>query len=89
MLPLARTGIVGAATISFLLSWNEFFLSLVLTSSRALTVQVILYQAIGYQTFDLGQLAATSVVVLIPTILVVTLFQHQLVRGLTMGSVKG
>lgn len=89
MFPLARSGIIGGASISFLLSWNEFFLSLVLTSSNALTVQVVLFQAIGYQTFDLGKLAATSVIVLLPTVIVISFFQKQLISGLTFGSVKG
>jgi multiple sugar transport system permease protein len=89
VVPLSRSSIIGVASLSFLLSWNEFFLSLVLTSSDAMTVQVLLYQSIGYQTFSLSQLAATSVVVLTPTIVVVSLFQKQLIQGLTFGSVKG
>jgi multiple sugar transport system permease protein len=89
MFPLARSAVVGIASLSFLLSWNEFFLSLVLSSSHSLTVQVLLYQAIGYQTFSLAQLAATSVIVLLPTLIVVSVFQKQLIQGLTFGSVKG
>lgn len=87
--PLARAAIIGISSLSFLLSWNEFFMSLVLSSSNALTVQVLLYQSIGYQTFSLSQLSATSIIVLIPTLLVVSAFQKQLIQGLTFGSVKG
>ena len=89
MLPLARSSIIGIASLSFLLSWNEFFLSLILSSSNSLTVQVLLYQSIGYQTFSLSQLAATSIIVLLPTLIVVSVFQKQLIQGLTFGSVKG
>jgi multiple sugar transport system permease protein len=89
MFPLARSSIIGIASLSFLLSWNEFFLSLVLSSSNSLTVQVLLYQSIGYQTFSLSQLAATSIIVLLPTLIVVSVFQKQLIQGLTFGSVKG
>jgi multiple sugar transport system permease protein len=88
-LPLSRGGVIGAASLSLLLSWNEFFLSLVLSSSDALTVQVALFRSIGYQSFDLGKLAATSIIVVLPTVLIVSLFQKQLISGLTFGAVKG
>jgi multiple sugar transport system permease protein len=89
LLPLAVPGIVGAASIAFLFSWNDFFLALVLTDTAAVTAPLSVYQAIGFQNIDLGQLAATSVIVLVPTALVVGFFQRQLVSGLTMGAVKG
>ncbi|MFV0406596.1 MAG: carbohydrate ABC transporter permease [Propioniciclava sp.] len=89
MLPLASPGIVGAGSIAFLLSWNEFFLSLILSDTSARTGPLALYQFVGFQSLDLGQLAATSCAVLIPTALVVLFFQRQLVSGLTMGAVKG
>lgn len=89
LLPLATPGIVGAASIAFLFSWNDFFLALVLTDTKSVTAPLSVYQAIGYQNIDLGQLAATSVIVLVPTALVVGFFQRQLVSGLTMGAVKG
>lgn len=89
LLPLAAPGLVAAASVCFLLSWNDFFFALVLTSSDAATAPLAIYQSIGYQRVDLGQLAATSTIVLIPTALVIGLFQRQLVSGLTMGAVKG
>jgi raffinose/stachyose/melibiose transport system permease protein len=61
----------------------------VLTDTAAVTAPPSVYQAIGFQNIDLGQLAATSVIVLVPTALVVGFFQRQLVSGLTMGAVKG
>jgi multiple sugar transport system permease protein len=89
LLPLVAPGLVAAGSVAFLLSWNDFFFALVLTSNNAATAPLAIYQAIGYQSIDLGQLAATSTIVLIPTALVVGLFQRQLVAGLTMGAVKG
>lgn len=89
LLALTAPGIVAAESVSFLLSWNDFFFALVLTSTDASTAPLAIYQAIGYQSIDLGQLAATSIVVLIPTALVVGLFQRQLVSGLSLGAVKG
>jgi multiple sugar transport system permease protein len=88
-MPLAVPGAVGAATISFLLSWNEFLLALVLTNQNAKTAPLGLYQFIGYESLNLGQLAAASCLVLVPTVIVVGLFQRQLVTGLTFGAVKG
>jgi multiple sugar transport system permease protein len=88
LLPLAMPGVVGAASIAFLLSWNDFFLSLILTDTKAVTAPLSVYQAVGFQNIDLGQLSATSTIVLIPTALVVGFFQKQLVAGLTMGAVK-
>jgi multiple sugar transport system permease protein len=89
VMPLAMPGAVGAATISFLLSWNEFLLALVLTNTNARTGPVALYQFIGYESLNLSQLAAASCILLIPTVIVVGLFQRQLVSGLTFGAVKG
>jgi len=89
MLKLALPGLVGAASIAFLLSWNDFFFALILTNTRAITAPLADYQAIGFQSVDLGALAATSTIVLVPTALVVAFFQKQLVTGMTMGAVKG
>jgi multiple sugar transport system permease protein len=82
-------GLVGAATIAFLLTWNEFLLALILTDTRAQTAPLALYQYIGYETFNLSQLAAASCIVLVPTVLVVAMFQKQLITGLTFGAVRG
>lgn len=88
ILPLASPGIVGAGSIAFLLSWNEFFLSLILSDAQARTAPLALYQFVGFQSLDLGQLSAASCAVLVPTSLVILFFQRQLVAGLTMGAVK-
>lgn len=88
-LPLAVPGIVGAAIISFLLSWNEFFFALILTNSNARTLPVGLFNFIGWQAIELNQLAAASSMILIPAAVVVIFFQRFLVEGLTAGAVKG
>lgn len=89
MLPLARSGIVGAAVISFLFSWNEFFFALILTNTQARTAPVGVFNFIGFQAIDLNALAAASTILLIPALIVVFVFQKYLVRGMTMGAVKG
>lgn len=88
-LPLGRAGLVGAAVLSFLLSWNDFFIASTLSRSAAVTGPVGLYNFLGYGADEVNQLAAGSVMLLIPAFLVVWLFQRQLVRGLSFGAVKG
>lgn len=87
-MPLARTGLVGAAVLSFLLSWNDFFVASVLTSEQAVTGPVGLYNFLGYGADEVNQLAAGAVTLLIPGFLVVWIFQRQLVRGLSFGALK-
>jgi multiple sugar transport system permease protein len=88
-LPLARPGVIAAGVLAFLFSWNEFFLSLVLTNEQAKTAPVGVFTFIGYQSIQLNQLAAASTLLLVPAFLVVLLFQRRLVAGLTLGAVKG
>ena len=89
MAPLAVPGVVGAGVISFLLSWNEFFFALILTSDKAKTAPVGLFDYIGFQAINLNALAAAASILLIPAAVTVVGFQKFLVRGLTMGAVKG
>ncbi|MCA0295144.1 MAG: carbohydrate ABC transporter permease [Actinobacteria bacterium] len=89
LLPLARSGAVGAAVISFLLSWNEFFFALILTSLNARTATVGVFNFIGFQSIDLNALAAASILLLLPAVIVVAAFQRYLIAGLTLGAVKG
>ncbi|WP_331772344.1 carbohydrate ABC transporter permease (plasmid) [Embleya sp. NBC_00888] len=88
MAPLAVPGLVGAGVLSFLLSWNEFFFALILTSNHT-TAPVGLFNFVGFQSVNLGALAAAATVLLIPAFVIVLVFQKFLVRGLTMGAVKG
>jgi multiple sugar transport system permease protein len=87
-LPLVTPGLVGAATVAFLFSWNEFFLALLLTNTSAVTAPVALYQLIGNLQLNIGELAAGGCIVVAPTVLVVAFFQKQLIEGLTLGSVQ-
>lgn len=88
MVPLARPGLVGAGVLSFVLSWNEFFFALILTSGHT-TSPVGLFNFVGFQSVNLGALAAAATILLVPAFVIVLAFQKFLVRGLTMGAVKG
>lgn len=87
-LPVALPGIAAVAILSFLFSWNEFLFSLVLAGSDLKTVPIGLYSFIGYQQIQWGELSASAVLMLVPVLLFVGIFQRQLIRGLTMGAIK-
>jgi multiple sugar transport system permease protein len=92
IVPLAAPGVFTAAILTFFFAWNEFVLAISLTSTtRARTVPAQLSYFVGPDPFNppYGQLATASVVVTIPIIVIVLLFQRKIVAGLTSGAVKG
>jgi multiple sugar transport system permease protein len=92
IVPLAAPGVVTAAILTFFFAWNEFVLAISLTSTTAArTVPAQLSYFVGPDPFNppYSQLATASVVVTIPVVLIVLLFQRRIVAGLTAGAVKG
>jgi multiple sugar transport system permease protein len=92
IVPLASPGVFTAAILTFFFAWNEFVLALSLTSTTASrTVPAQLSYFVGPDPFNppYGQLATASVLVTIPIIFIVLLFQRKIVAGLTSGAVKG
>jgi multiple sugar transport system permease protein len=92
IVPLAAPGVFTAAILTFFFAWNEFVLALSLTSTtQARTVPAQLSYFVGPDPFNppFGQLATASVVVTVPIIIIVLLFQRKIVAGLTSGAVKG
>ena len=92
IVPLAAPGVFTAAILTFFFAWNEFVLALSLTSTtQSRTVPAQLSYFVGPDPFNppYGQLATASVVVTIPIIIIVLLFQRKIVAGLTSGAVKG
>ncbi len=92
IVPLAAPGVFTAAILTFFFAWNEFVLAISLTtttSSRTVPAQLQFF--VGPDPFNppYGQLATASVVVTIPIIIIVLLFQRKIVSGLTSGAVKG
>jgi multiple sugar transport system permease protein len=87
-LPVAMPGIAAAGILAFMFSWNEFLFSLVLADSNVRTVPVGLYGFVGYQQIQWGSLSAAAMLMLLPVLAFVALFQRQLIRGLTMGAIK-
>ncbi len=88
VLPLARPGILVTAVIAFLFSWNEFLFALMIGGSAATTLPAGFPGLVTPLGTYWGQLAAVSVVVSIPVLLMVWFIQRGLTRGLTFGAVK-
>jgi multiple sugar transport system permease protein len=87
--PLAAPGIVAAAVFAFIACWTEFFFALVLTSRNAFTLPTVFRAFIGFQGAQYGEAAALAFVSLVPSIILGVLVQRHLVRGLTLGAVRG
>ena len=92
VIPLAAPGLATAGILAFIGAWNEFLLAVTLTSSsKARTVPAAISFFSGNTQFEIpyGSIAAASVVISVPLILLVLLFQKRIVAGLTAGAVKG
>ena len=87
--PLAAPGIVAAAVFAFIACWTEFFFALLLTSRHAFTLPTVFRAFIGFQGAQYGEAAALAMVSLVPSIALGVLAQRHLVRGLTLGAVRG
>jgi multiple sugar transport system permease protein len=90
--PLAMPGIVTTFIIVFIICWNDFVFAISLTStSAAQTVPAAIAQFPGVSQFTTpyGDIAAAAVVVTVPVMILVLLFQRRIVAGLTAGAVKG
>ncbi|NHC44831.1 carbohydrate ABC transporter permease [Motilibacter aurantiacus] len=92
IVPLAAPGVFTTAIISFFIAWNDFIYGISLTSTEASRpVPAALAFFTGASQFEepTGAITAAAVVVTIPVVLLVILFQRRIVAGLTNGAVKG
>jgi multiple sugar transport system permease protein len=92
IVPLAAPGMVTAAILAFIFAWNDFLFAISLTSTdRARTVPAAIAFFQGGSQFQqpTGQIAAAAVVVTVPVVIAVLIFQKRIVSGLTSGAVKG
>ena len=88
VVPLVMPGIAAAAFISFIFSWNNFMLALVLTQGPSKTAPLEIQSAMGYLEISWGTLGAAATVTVLPVILISLVIRNQLVEGLTLGAVK-
>ncbi len=92
MLPLALPGLVTTGLLAFIAAWNEFLFSLTFTNTYAArTVQPAIASFRGNSQFDepWGSIMAAAVVVTVPLVVLVLIFQRKILAGLTAGAVKG
>ncbi|MDX1892652.1 carbohydrate ABC transporter permease [Mycolicibacterium sp. 050158] len=90
--PLAAPGIVTAAILVFIFAWNDLLLALSLTATqRAITAPVAIANFTGSSQFEepTGSIAAGAMVITVPIVIFVLVFQRRIVAGLTSGAVKG
>jgi multiple sugar transport system permease protein len=92
IVPLAAPGVFTSAILVFIFAWNDFIFANTLTSTEnARTVPAALAFFTGGSQFEdpTGAISAAAVVVTIPIIIMVLIFQRRIVAGLTAGAVKG
>jgi ABC-type glycerol-3-phosphate transport system permease component len=89
IVPMALPGVVTAGLLGFIASWNEFMLALSFTSSPDhQTIPVGIANFTDLYFIPWGDVAAASVVVTVPLVVIVLIFQRRIVSGLTAGAVK-
>lgn len=90
IIPVAMPGVVPAALLGFIASWNELLLALsLMTSPSRQTIPVGIANFTGLYSVPWGDIAAASVVVTVPLVLLVLIFQRRIIEGVTAGAVKG
>lgn len=89
VLPLLKSGIVSTAMLCFIFSWNEFLFAFMLGGQNVKTLPVAIPLLITAQGVRWGEMAVVGMAALLPVLVAVSFLQKQIVRGLTMGAVKG
>ena len=88
--PMIRPSFAAAALFAFIGAWNEFITASVIVNGYKLnTIQMSIYDSIGFFGLEWGPLCAAATLAIIPILLVFTFLGKQLVSGLTAGAVKG
>lgn len=90
VLPLVAPGLVASGLLSFIFSWNEFLFASILSGSTKLTTAPVgLFEYATPVSVLWGRICAAGTVMIIPVAIMAILIQKHMVRGLTMGAVKG
>jgi multiple sugar transport system permease protein len=88
VVPVILPGIASTAIFTFVFSWNEYLMALMLTTVNSVTVPVTIAKFVMPYTILWGQLSAAVVIQVVPMLAVVFLLQRHIVRGMTLGAVK-
>ena len=90
MFPMIKPGVGACAIFTFINSWNDYFMQLImLTSSKNLTISLGIATMQGESSTDYGLLMAGASLASVPIIIVFLIFQKYFTKGITMGAVKG
>jgi multiple sugar transport system permease protein len=90
MLPLAAPGLAATAVFCFMICWNEFLFALILTQTDAsMTLPIGIAGQVTQYEIKWGAMSAAGVVAMIPILVFALVVQRYLVRGLSLGAVKG
>ena len=87
--PMARSGLMATAVFTFVFAWNDFIFALVLTRTNVITFPVQLSHYFGGQSNFWSKIAAMSVLGTLPIFVAVCMMQRYMVRGISLGAVKG
>jgi multiple sugar transport system permease protein len=88
-LPLAAPGLVTTFILGFAFSWNEFMYALALTYRQASTIPIVIAGAEDTRGIQFWYISTRTLIAILPPLVVVSFIQKYLVRGLTLGAVKG
>jgi multiple sugar transport system permease protein len=88
-LPLVKPGIAAVVVLSFIFAWNNFIFAMILGSDRTQPITLGILGFIGYERVLWGQMAAATIICVIPELLLAFFVQKYIIRGLTFGAVKG
>jgi len=86
--PLVGPGIVAAAILSFIFSWNNFLFSVILAGRHTRTLPIAVFNMINYEEIEWGPLAAAATMITLPVVVLTLIVQRHIVTGLTFGAVK-
>ena len=90
IIPLSGPAIAAMGIYAFILSWQEYMMSMTLIRSEAMrTVPVLLSMMIGFMEVSWGPLMAGTTVITLPVVVVFVYFQKYMISGMTLGAVKG
>lgn len=89
ILPITKPGLVASAILTFTATWNEFLFAVILSINKAKTLPVIIAGFITDRGLAWGPMAATSLVTMLPVVILTLLVQKDFVKGMAMGAVKG
>ena len=90
IIPIARPGIIATAIFILIMSWNEFLFALILAQTRiAATLPIGVASNVTQYQILWGRLSASGVIAMAPVLIFAFLVQKHLVRGMSMGAIKG